>query len=76
MKKEWLQLKEWNKEGVAQLSEYKVFRMLQSKFSNEPSLLVSSFYERNVCRLAQDTFTYNHAHNGLSEEVIFLVLKF
>ena len=70
-KKEWVQFKEWNKEGVAQLSEFKVYRMLLSRFANEPSLLISSFYERNICRLAQDTLNYyDQGHDGLSEEVI------
>ena len=69
IKKEWTQFKEWNKEGIAQESEFKVFKMLESKFANEPSLLVSSFHEQNICRLAQDTFSYADGHDGLSEEV-------
>ena len=63
-----MKFKEWNKEGAAQESEFKVFRMLESRFASEPSLLVSGFYERNICRLAQDTFSCNEGHDGLSEE--------
>ena len=69
-----MQLKEWNKEGVAQESEFKVFQILSSRFANEPSLLVSGFYERNICRLAQDTFNYSEGHDGLTEEVIFALM--
>ena len=74
IKKEWVQLKEWNKEGVAQESEFKVFQILSSRFANEPSLLVSGFYERNICRLAQDTFNYSEGHDGMTEEVIFALI--
>ena len=73
--KEWRRFREWNKEGMAQLSEYKVFQMLQSGFANEPCLLISGFYERNICRLAQDTFNFNHKHQDLSEEVCVSALK-
>ena len=73
--KEWRRFREWNKEGMAQLSEYKVFQMLQSGFANEPCLLISGFHERNICRLAQDTFTFNHKHQDLSEEVCVSALK-
>ena len=64
-----MKFKEWNKEGAAQESEFKVFRMLEKRFANEPSLLISGFYERNICRLAQDTFTNSEGSDGLSEEV-------
>ena len=30
---EWRRIREWNKEGIAQLSEYKVFQVLQSAFA-------------------------------------------
>ena len=72
---EWRRIREWNKEGIAQLSENKVFQMLQSGFANEPCLLISGFHERNICRLAQDTFTFNHKHQDLSEEVCVSALK-
>ena len=73
--KEWRRFREWNKEGMAQLSEYKVFQMLQSVFTNEPCLLISGFHERNICRLAQDTFNFNHQHQALSEKVCVSAFK-
>ena len=74
--KEWRKTDQWTKEGIAQLAEYKVFELMRSKFLNEPSLVIANFHEKNICKLAQDTFTYSSENDPLSEQVIFESLIF
>ena len=62
-------LREWTKESIAQLSENKVFELLKNKFCAEPCLLIANFNERNLCRLAQDTLSYNREEDLLSDQV-------
>ena len=67
-------LREWKKEAIAQLSEYKVFELLKDKFCAEPCLLIANFNERNLCRLAQDTLSYNREEDVLSDQVTIITV--
>ena len=67
-------LREWKKEAIAQLSEYKVFELLKDKFFAEPCLLIANFNERNLCRLAQDTLSYNREEDVLSDQVTIITV--